>query len=43
MIGNEIDPPKFSVDDRWYPDVDKGSFNSILDERLGEVEYEMDK
>lgn len=43
MIGNEIDKPKFSVDDRWYPDVDKESFNSILDERLDEVEYEMGK
>ena len=29
--------PRFSPDDRWYPDVDDKSFNMILDDRLDEI------
>jgi len=43
MIGQEIDQPTFSVDDRWSPDIDKQSYNEILSDKLGEVEYEISK
>ena len=43
MIGQEIDQPTFSVDDRWSPDIDKQNYNEILSDRLGEVEYEISK
>jgi hypothetical protein len=43
MIGEVIDKPEFSIDDRWYPDIDKSSYNEILSDRLGEVDYEISK
>jgi hypothetical protein len=38
MIGNEIDRPKFSIDDRWYPDVNTRYFNEILEDRLSDID-----
>lgn len=36
---NEYDEfqPKFSIDDRWYPNVDDNYLNEILEDRLGEL------
>jgi hypothetical protein len=33
----DIDKPKFSIDDRWYPDVDKEEYNSLLKDRLSDI------
>jgi hypothetical protein len=33
----DIDKPKFSIDDRWYPDVDNNEYNSILSDRLSDI------
>jgi hypothetical protein len=33
----DIDKPKFSIDDRWYPDVDNDEYNSLLNDRLSEI------
>ena len=32
-----IDLPKPSFDDRWYPDIDENSFNEYLRDRLNEI------
>jgi hypothetical protein len=32
-----IDKPKFYLDDRWYPSMDKDNFNSILSDYLNEI------
>ncbi len=32
-----IDLPKPSFDDRWYPDIDERSFNDILTDRLNDI------
>ncbi len=40
MLGNEIDKPKFSIDDRWYPDVNSQIFNEILENRLDDINIE---
>ena len=38
LVGNSwIDKPKFSTDDRWYPDIDNKYFNELLKERLSEI------
>lgn len=39
----DIEKPKYSIDDRWTPDCDKQNFNSNLNDRLGEVEYQINK
>jgi hypothetical protein len=39
----DIEKPKADFDDRYYPDVDKGYFNDMLKENLGEVEYNLTK
>jgi hypothetical protein len=33
----DIDKPKFSIDDRWYPDVDNNEYNSLLKDRLSDI------
>lgn len=33
----DIDKPKFSIDDRWYPDVDNEVYNSLLKDRLSDI------
>lgn len=33
-----LDRPSLSLDDRWHPDVDDDNFNSILEDRLLELE-----
>lgn len=33
----DIDKPKFSIDDRWYPDVDNDEYNSLLNDRLSDI------
>lgn len=33
----DIDKPKFSIDDRWYPDVDNEEYNSLLNDRLSDI------
>jgi hypothetical protein len=43
MIGNEIDKPKFSIDDRWYPSIDGGNFNDMLSDYLSDAEYHYTK
>jgi len=35
--GGYVDKPKFSVDDRWYPDINEAYFNEYLSERLSEI------
>ena len=35
--GGYVDKPKFSVDERWYPDINKTYFNEYLSERLSEI------
>jgi hypothetical protein len=35
---NYYDKPRFSLDERWYPSIDEGEFNSMLEDRLGEIE-----
>jgi hypothetical protein len=38
LIDNDhIDKPKPSFDDRWYPDVDRNTFNEYLKDRLSEI------
>jgi hypothetical protein len=37
MLGDYYDKPRFSLDDRWYPDIDENDFNSYLNDRLGEI------
>ena len=32
-----IEKPRFDVDERWYPSMDKNSFNEILNDRLSEI------
>jgi hypothetical protein len=36
VMGGDIDKPDFSIDDRWYPDVDRKLFNERLNDNLGE-------
>jgi len=43
MIGNDIDKPKFDVDDRWYPDIDETYFNEMLSDYLIDVERTVKK
>ena len=38
VIGDEIDKPKFYVDDRWSPDVNRQYFNETLEYRLSEIQ-----
>jgi len=35
--GGYVDKPKFSVDERWYPDINETYFNEYLSERLSEI------
>ena len=38
LVGQgDIDRPRFSVDDRWYPSIDTNEFNEILSDRLSEI------
>ena len=39
----EIDKPKFSPDERWYPSVDYGNFNEMLSDYLHDAEYHYTK
>jgi hypothetical protein len=43
MIGNDIDKPKFDIDDRWYPDIDETYFNEMLSDYLSDVERTVKK
>lgn len=44
MVRNDdIDKPKFSIDDRWYPSIDSRNFNDILSDYLSEAEYHYTK
>lgn len=36
-ILGDIDKPKFSIDERWYPSIDSGYFNDTLSDRLAEI------
>lgn len=36
----EIEKPKVSIDDRYYPDINTEYFNETLSDRLSEVEYD---
>jgi hypothetical protein len=36
-ILDSIDKPKFSIDERWYPSIDRGYFNDTLADRLNEI------
>lgn len=33
----DIDKPKFSIDDRWYPYVNNNEYNSLLSDRLSDI------
>lgn len=37
MLGDYYDKPRFYLDDRWQPDIDRNDFNSYLNDRLGEI------
>jgi hypothetical protein len=37
LISDYIDKPKFSIDDRWTPDVDNKTFKENLNQRLSEI------
>jgi hypothetical protein len=39
-VFNELmhDKPRFSLDERWTPSIDDDKFNSMLEDRLGEIE-----
>ena len=44
MVRNDdIDKPKFSIDDRWYPSIDERNFNDMLSDYLSEAEYHYTK
>ena len=43
LVSEEIDKPKFNPDERWYPSVDEGNFNSMLSDYLHDVEYHYTK
>ena len=36
-ILDTLDKPKFSIDDRWYPDINNDEFNEMLSDRLSEI------
>ena len=36
-ILDTLDKPKFSIDDRWYPDINDNEFNEMLSDRLSEI------
>ncbi len=37
LSDGHIEKPRLNVDDRWYPDADRGTFNEILNDRLHEI------
>lgn len=37
LYQGDIDKPKFSIDERWYPDVDNEVYNSLLKDRLSDI------
>jgi hypothetical protein len=37
VFNDIIDKPKFGLDDRWSPDVNKRYFNEILSDRLNDI------
>jgi hypothetical protein len=37
MLGTYYDKPRFSLDDRWSPNIDDEDFNSYLNDRLSEI------
>ena len=44
LVGEgEIDKPKFSPDERWYPSVDDRNFNDMLSDYLHDAEYHYTK
>jgi hypothetical protein len=38
LMGEYYEKPGFSLDQRWHPSIDKGEFNSMLEDRLSEIE-----
>jgi hypothetical protein len=38
LLGEYYDTPRFSLDERWTPSIDDDEFNSMLKDRLGEIE-----
>lgn len=38
LMGEYYEKPGFSLDDRWYASIDEDEFNSILEDRLAEIE-----
>jgi hypothetical protein len=38
IYNGEIEQPKFTLDERWYPSIDDENFNSILSDRLLEIQ-----
>ncbi len=37
LLGDYYDKPDFSIDDRWYPDINENYFNEILNDYLGDI------
>ena len=37
LMGNDIDKPDFSIDERWSPSVDDKNFKEFLNDRLNEI------
>jgi hypothetical protein len=38
MVGQgDVDKPEFSVDDRWFPDIDYGNYNDVLSDLLSDI------
>ena len=38
LMGDYYDKPRMRLDDRWYPTIDEGEYNSILSDRLYDIE-----
>ena len=38
LMGDYYDKPRFSLDERWTPSIDEDEFNSMLEDRLSEIE-----
>jgi len=38
LMGDYYEKPEFSLNEHWYPSIDDDDFNSMLEDRLGEIE-----
>jgi hypothetical protein len=38
LMGDYYETPRFSLNESWYPSIDDDEFNSMLEDRLGDIE-----